>query len=250
MYVSFNAVHSPLQATKEDLAEVDSWGFKLKGNRRTLAAMTLALDRACGTILSKLKELGLDENTLVVFANDNGGPDVTNTCNYPLSGAKAFNLEGGIRVPCVMKLPKVIKAGSEYVPPVSMMDMLPTFVNLGGGEAGSLEGIDGVDLIPYVTGRNKAKPHELLFWKEDTKSIVRDGDFKLHRFPDRPVELYNIAEDITESQNLANQYPVITSYSIHYTKLYDFLPTISAHAKFQSTDHQSGVRQREETLLI
>jgi len=207
MYVSFNAVHSPLQATKEDLDEVDSWGFKLKGNRRTLAAMTLALDRACGTILSKLKELGLEENTLVVFSDDNGGPDVTNTCNYPLSGGKAFNLEGGIRVPCVMKLPNVIKAKSEYVPPISLMDLLPTFVNVAGGDAGKIEGIDGVDLIPFLTQKNKSLPHEKLFWKEDTKSIVRDGDFKLHRFPDRPVELYNIAEDITESHNLAEKYP-------------------------------------------
>jgi len=169
--------------------------------------MTFALDRACGTILSKLKELGLEENTIIVFTDDNGGPDVTNTCNYPLSGGKAFNLEGGIRVPFLMKYPKVLKAGSEYVPMISMMDMLPTFVNAAGGDAGKIQGLDGVDLIPFLTHKNTSVPHDKLFWKEDTKSIVRQGDFKFHRFPDRPAELYNIAEDITESHNLADKYP-------------------------------------------
>ena len=110
MYVSFNAVHSPLEATDEDLAKIKG----LTGKRKKLAAMTLALDRACGTILKKLKALGLEENTLIVFSNDNGGPDGTETSNYPLSGCKSNFLEGGIRVPFIMKLPGVIKPKTEY----------------------------------------------------------------------------------------------------------------------------------------
>ncbi|MDV7188000.1 sulfatase [Lutibacter sp. TH_r2] len=202
-YVSFNAVHTPLQATKEDLAKVKG----LTGKRKILAAMTIALDRACGQILDKLKELGLEENTLVVFSNDNGGPDGSMTCNYPLSGCKSNNLEGGIRVPFIMKLPNVIKPGTTYNKPISMLDMLPTFVNAGGGDASKIKNIDGVDLIPYVTGKNKAVPHEKLFWKKENRGIIRMGDWKLLRFPDRPAELYNIEKDEEENNNLASKHP-------------------------------------------
>ncbi|GAF04380.1 sulfatase [Saccharicrinis fermentans] len=203
MYMSFNAVHTPLQATKEDLAQVEG----LTGKRKILAAMTIALDRACGQILDKLKELGLEKNTLVVFANDNGGPDGSLTCNYPLSGCKSNHLEGGIRVPFLMKLPEVIKPGSRFDDPVSLLDLLPTFVNVAGGDASQIKGLDGVDLLPYVTGKNKSEPHELLFWKKENRGVVRKGDWKLLRYPDRPAELYNIAKDESESNNLAYKYP-------------------------------------------
>ena len=203
MFVSFNAVHTPLEATAEDLKKVEG----LTGKRRRLAAMTIALDRACGKILNKLKQLGLEEHTLVVFSNDNGGPEGSMTSNYPLSGCKSNNLEGGIRVPCIMKLPGVIPAGSTYEKPISMLDMLPTFVNIAGGDALAVKGLDGVDLIPYVTGTDQSAPHETLFWKKENRGIVRQGDWKLLRFPDRPAELYNIAQDESESNNLAYKYP-------------------------------------------
>lgn len=203
MYVSFNAVHSPLEATDEDLAKIKG----LTGKRKKLAAMTLALDRACGTILKKLKALGLEENTLIVFSNDNGGPDGTETSNYPLSGCKSNFLEGGIRVPFIMKLPGVIKPKTEYKKAISMLDMVPTFVNVAGGNASELKGLDGVDLMPFITKKNNIAPHERLFWKIENRGVVREGDWKLLRYPDRPAELYNIAEDITENNDLALKYP-------------------------------------------
>lgn len=203
VYVSFNAVHSPLQAEEADLEKVKG----LSGKRKTLAAMTVALDRACGQILKKVKELGLEENTLIVFANDNGGPDGTLTCNYPLSGCKSNHLEGGIRVPCILKLPKVIEAGSEYSKAISMLDMLPTFVNAAGGNASKIKGLDGVDLLPYVTHKTKSAPHEMLYWKKENRGTILKGDWKMLRFPDRPAELYNLAEDISENNNLAYKYP-------------------------------------------
>ncbi|SFC03832.1 Arylsulfatase A [Algibacter lectus] len=203
MYVSFNAVHSPLEATDEDLAKIKG----LTGNRKKLAAMTLALDRACGTILKKLKALGLEENTLIVFSNDNGGPDGTETSNYPLSGCKSNFLEGGIRVPFIMKLPGVIKPKTEYKKAISMLDMVPTFVNIAGGNASELKGLDGVDLMPFITNKNNNAPHERLFWKIENRGVVREGDWKLLRYPDRPAELYNIAEDITENNDLALKHP-------------------------------------------
>ncbi|WP_010136388.1 sulfatase [Ochrovirga pacifica] len=203
MYVSFNAVHSPMQATQEDLKKIKG----LTGKRKVLAAMTLALDKACGQILEKLKEEGLEDDTLIVFSNDNGGPDGTKTCNYPLSGCKSNNLEGGIRVPFVMKLPKVIQPGSSYEYPVSTLDLLPTFVNIAGGKADKIAQLDGVDLLPYITGKDTKRPHELLFWKKENRGIVRKGDWKLLRFPDRPAELYKITEDVSENNNLAYEHP-------------------------------------------
>ncbi len=203
MYVSFNAVHSPLQAEKADLDKVEG----LTGKRKTLAAMTIAMDRACGTILNKLKEHGLDENTLVVFSNDNGGPEGTLTSNYPLSGCKSNHLEGGIRVPCVMKLPGVIEGGKMYRKAVSILDMLPTFVNVAGGNATKIKGLDGVDLLPYITKEDASSPHEILFWKKENRGVVLQGDWKMMRYPDRPAVLYNLEKDITESNNLAYKYP-------------------------------------------
>lgn len=203
MYVSFNAVHTPLHATPEDLEKVKH----LQGKRKKLAAMAIALDRACGQILDKLKELGLEENTMIVFSNDNGGPDGSKTSNYPLSGCKSNHLEGGIRVPAIIKFPNVIKANSVYHKPISMLDMLPTFVNVAQGDASKIKGLDGVDLIPYLTGVKKESPHEVLFWKKENRGVVRKGDWKLLRYPDRPAELYNIKEDISESNNLAYKHP-------------------------------------------
>ena len=203
MYVSFNAVHSPLHTTPEDMAMIKG----LTGKRQQLAAMTLALDRACGQILDKLKKLGLEKNTMIVFANDNGGPDGTETCNYPLSGCKSTFLEGGIRVPCIIKYPSVIKPGSTYKKSISMLDMVPTFINIAGGNASKIKVLDGVDLVPYLTNKNTEAPHQKLFWKIANRGIVREGDWKFSRYPDRPAELYNIAEDISESTNLATKYP-------------------------------------------
>ncbi len=203
MYVSFNAVHGPLEATPEDLESIKG----LTGKRKTLAAMTLALDRACGKILDTLKALGLEDDTLIVFSNDNGGPDGTSSCNYPLSGCKSNHLEGGIRVPFILKLPGIVEQNSVYENPVSMLDLLPTFINVAGGDANGIDGLDGVDLIPYVTGQNKSVPHEVLFWKKENRGVVRQGDWKLMRFPDRPAELYNIKTDISENTNLAYEYP-------------------------------------------
>ncbi len=203
-YVAFNAVHTPMDATEEDLAMFP----ELTGKRKQVAAMTLALDRACGEILDYLDESGLAENTLVIFTNDNGGPvDHNASVNLPLAGAKATHLEGGIRVPFLMRWPGKVEAGSEYKYPVSTLDLLPTFYQVAGGQSESLKGLDGVNLIPYVTGQNKARPHEVLYWKKDARSVVREGDWKLIRYPDRPAELFKIDEDISEQKDLSGQYP-------------------------------------------
>lgn len=202
--LSFNAVHTPMEATEEDLRLFP----KLKGKRQEVAAMTWALDRACGRVMDKLKELGLDENTLVVFTNDNGGPtDKNASVNHPLSGTKSNQLEGGIRVPYIIQWKGQIDKKSKYDFPVSTFDLLPTFYAAGGGDVKDLKNVDGVNLLPYLKGDKSERPHQSLFWKKETRAAVRNGDWKLIRYSDRPAELYNIEEDISEQNNLAATYP-------------------------------------------
>ncbi len=203
-FVSFNAPHTPMHATEEDLAQFP----ELTGNRKILAAMSLAMDRACGIVLDKLAKLGLYDNTIVVFTNDNGGPSDRNaSINDPLSGTKSNHLEGGIRVPFLVSWPSKLQKSSVYEFPVSTLDLLPTFYAAAGGESEALKEIDGVDLLPYLQGENTERPHRILFWKKENRGVVRDGDWKFIRFPDRPAELYYLPDDIAEQANLAAKYP-------------------------------------------
>lgn len=205
-YVSFNAVHLPLQTDPRDQ---DTFA-QLEGNRRKVAQMALSLDRACGQILNKLKELGLDRNTLIVFTNDNGGPtDKNASSNYPFAGTKATQLEGGIRVPGIIAWPGRLPAGSVYDHPASTLDLLPTFVMAAGGDPSLMEGLDGVDLVPYLRGTRSGHPHQTLYWKMENRGAIRDGDWKLMRFPDRPAKLFNLADDPGEQNDLAVEHPEI-----------------------------------------
>ena len=204
IYLAFNAVHTPMEATEEDLKKFPN----LTGKRKEVAAMTLALDRACGKVLDKLKELGLEDNTIIVFSNDNGGPtDKNASINLPLSGTKSNQLEGGLRVPFLISWPNQIKSNIKYSYPVSTLDLLPTFYAAGGGNIADLKEVDGVDLLPYLTGDNSTRPHETLYWKKENRGVYREGDWKFIRFPDRPAELYDMSKDIPELEDLADKYP-------------------------------------------
>lgn len=203
-FVSFNAVHTPMEATEADLAQFP----ELTGNRKIVAAMTLALDRASGVILDKLESLGIDDNTIVVFSNDNGGPTDKNASNNaPFSGTKSNHLEGGLRVPYIIKWPNKLPANTHYNYPVMTFDLLPTFYAAGGGDVNKLKDIDGVNLLPYITGENQQRPHDTLFWKKDVRATIRQGDWKLIRFPDRPAELYYVPNDTQEVENVAALHP-------------------------------------------
>lgn len=217
VYLSFNAPHSPMDATVEDLAQFPD----LTGLRQKNAAMTFAMDRAIGTVMDKLKALDLEENTLVVFTNDNGGPTDQNAGNnHPFSGTKSNYLEGGIRVPFIAKWPAVIKPNSEFKYPVSTLDLVPTFVAAGKGNVASLNGLDGKNLLPYIIGNETGRPHKTLYWKKDVRAAIRDDDWKLIRFPDRPAELYDLSKDTSEQLSLADQYP--QKVKELYQKLYNW----------------------------
>ena len=204
LYLAFNAVHTPMEATPEDLKKFP----ELVGTRQEVAAMTLALDRACGNVFDKLKELGLEENTIIVFSNDNGGPTDNNaSINLPLAGTKSNHLEGGLRVPFLISWPAQLKPNQVYNYPVSTLDLLPTFYAAGGGNVSDLAAIDGVNLMPFIKGENTKRPHELMYWKKENRGVIRENDWKLIRFPDRPAELYDISKDIAEQNDLATKYP-------------------------------------------
>ncbi|MCX2794839.1 sulfatase [Microbulbifer thermotolerans] len=203
VYLAFNAVHTPMEALEEDMRRFP----QLSGKRRELAAMTLAMDRGIGRVMDQLEQLRLTENTIVVFSNDNGGPsDKNGSSNYPLAGTKSNHLEGGLRVPFLMRWPEKLAGGVDYDFPVSTLDLLPTFYEAAGGEKYASV-LDGVNLIPYLTGEKRGRPHQTLFWKKETRAVIRDGDWKLIRYPDRPAELYNLAADIGEQNDLAAVHP-------------------------------------------
>ena len=151
--------------------------------------------------------MGLTENTLIVFTNDNGGAWINDSNNRPLSGVKFTHLEGGIRVPFLLKYGNQFKASTTFDHPISTFDLLPTFTNIAGLSEEVTKDLDGVNLIPFLNGKNNFRPHKTLYWKNDAQAAIRDGDWKLIRMPDRPALLFNIAKDPYEKKDLAKRYP-------------------------------------------
>jgi arylsulfatase A-like enzyme len=213
LYLCFNAVHTPMQAPKEYL---DRFPNIPEGNRRTYAAMMSAMDDGVGKVLGKLADLGLDGNTLVFFVSDNGGPPANASNNTPLRGHKASTWEGGIRVPFYFQWKGRLKAGQVYDLPVAQIDILPTALAAAGvkveREAWKL---DGVDLMPHLTGKNASPPHQDgLFWRFGDQRAVRVGNWKLVRGragPGRGAQaakvtewqLFDLGKDAGEQTDLA-----------------------------------------------
>lgn len=205
LYLPFNAVHSPMQATEKYLARFASIKDK---KRRTFAAMQSAMDDGVGRVLAKLRELNLEEDTLVFFISDNGGPTPSTTSgNAPLRGFKGQVLEGGIRVPFMMQWKGHVPAGKTINQPVISLDIHPTVLAAVGGHATADMKLDGVDLLPMLTGKTKAAPHDRLFWRYGQQWAVRMGDWKLESAGAGSPELYNLTNDIGEATNLADKNP-------------------------------------------
>jgi arylsulfatase A-like enzyme len=207
--LAFTAPHSPLEATENDLkANADTvyaesaWGFSQE-QRRTYAAMQTALDRNVGAVAQRLKRLGLFEDTLLIFINDNGGPGKDNASrNDPLRGKKGDSWEGGLRVPFFLSWPAQIEGGRRYDPVVSSLDLFPTFVVAAGGTPG--ENLDGVDLRPFLTGDGEGQPHPELYWPSDSRAAARSGRWKAHL---GRGELYDLEADIGERRDVRSEHP-------------------------------------------
>ena len=221
LFVSFNAVHTPMDYLENDLPNTN---IQLSQKRQQLYAMTKSMDRACGQIIDKLEELGLVENTLIVFSNDNGGAWINDSSNYPLSGVKGTHLEGGIRVPLLLRYGNRFEGGTTFDDPVSTFDLLPTFVDVARGDKKDLKNVDGVSLIPFLNGKKNYRPHKTLYWKKETRAAIRDGDWKLIRLPDRPAMLFNIAKDPIEAFDLASKRP--EKVKTLYKKLFNWEVTL------------------------
>jgi arylsulfatase A-like enzyme len=230
LYVGFNAPHAPLEVPEGDRSggEADS------PDRRTYGGMVRALDRNIGRVLGALKELGLERSTLVAYVNDNGGagnhtpPHSRNTArNAPLRGYKFELWEGGVRVPMILRWPGHIPAGGRFDRVVSTMDLAPTFVRAAGGELPSARPFDGVDLLPFLTGKNTAVPHAVLCWENRVWSgprgkqrpvagkynrAVRKGAWKMVQLADEAEwQLFDLQADPGEQHDLAAEFPSVVA---------------------------------------
>lgn len=201
LYLPFNAVHNPQHAKPEHLERFASIADE---RRRTYAGMLTALDDAVGQVLDKLQAEQLTERTLVVFISDNGGPPVNGSTNTPLSGQKATTWEGGIRVPFVLSWPGRVPAGKSYDEPVIQLDLLPTILAATGTAIDDSAKLDGVNLLPHITGEKTEAPHKSLYWRFGEQIALRQGDWKLLKVRgDAKPRLYNLKEDIGEKHDLA-----------------------------------------------
>ncbi len=192
LYLAFNAPHAPLHGLDEDQATIAA--AHISPDRRKYAAMVRAIDRNVGRVMDKLRELGLADNTLTFFSNDNGGGGnnaaihTRNTAiNIPYRGHKFDLWEGGVRVPFIMHWPGQVPAGQTVDGIVSTVDVFPTFAKVAN--ASVPDNVDGVDLMPYLKGEKTGHPHETLCWQQ--RVWIRPNERKPH--PAYPVPAYNLA---------------------------------------------------------
>lgn len=203
LYLSYNAPHTPLQATKKDLER--NMHIEVE-KRRIYAAMVSSMDDGIGLILDKLEEKKITDNTIVIFFSDNGGVEWYNfSDNGVLRGIKGDFFEGGIRVPFTMQWPKKIKPGITYDKPIIALDVFATVVSAASAEKYIKNNIDGVDLLPYLTGDKFGLPHEYLYWQNPDKDIdvVRDERYKYLRIKNDEY-IFDLKNDISEETNIIN----------------------------------------------
>ncbi|MCX8038235.1 MAG: sulfatase-like hydrolase/transferase [Candidatus Sumerlaeia bacterium] len=205
LYLTYNAIHTPMQAVQKYLDRFKDVAVK---NRQIHNAMLSALDDGIGAVLAKLREAGIEENTLVFFLSDNGGPTPTNTSsNAPLRGYKGQLYEGGHRVPFALQWKAKIKGGQVVGELVSALDILPTALAAAGADIPRDRPMDGVNLLPYLLGEKTGAPHEVLVWRQGDRRAVRKGHWKWIEGETTETELYDLSKDISESNNLAAQHP-------------------------------------------
>jgi arylsulfatase A-like enzyme len=205
LYLAYNAPHAPLEATEKYLSRFP--GIK-DPRRRTYAAMVSAVDDGVSRLLAKLRELEIEEDTIVFFLSDNGGPETDNASdNGPLRGGKSDPWEGGFRVPFAAQWPGSIPKGMVYEKPVISLDIFATIAALSGAKTDPARPLDGVNLMPFLTGENRAAPHETIFLRKFDQGAfaVRQGNDKLV-IPKsgEKAQLYDLESDIGETRDLAD----------------------------------------------
>lgn len=219
LYLAYNAVHTPLEVLEKYGARVPA--TVSDPDRRGYLSLLVGLDDAVGRVLARLRATGRDKDTLIVFVSDNGGSGrkpflaYNAAVNAPLRGDKGQTLEGGIRVPFFVVWPGQLPAGKTFNEPVSTLDILPTACAAAGAEAGA--DLDGVNLLPYLRGKQATPPHEALFWRFGPQKAVRKGRWKLVDWRDFVAkkqsgwQLYDLADDIGETRDLAAAQPQLVA---------------------------------------
>jgi arylsulfatase A-like enzyme len=216
LFVSYFAPHTPLELPEAYGKEFSS---DLPLRRRAALAMLAGIDTGVGKILAALNEYGIDDNTLVVFTSDNGAPvhgrrdspldrDMggwDGSLNTPWVGEKGMLSEGGIRVPFLVRWPGKLPAGKVYAQPVSALDIAATANALAG--LPDDQQLDGVNLIPFLTGANPNPPHAQLFWRFWSQAAVRAGQWKLLYKAGEPERLFDLGSAEHERRDLAAEYP-------------------------------------------
>ena len=198
LVASFTAPHTPMHALPEDLDAVpEDLGSE---RRRICAAMTIALDRACGKIIEAVDATGRD--SIVIFLGDNGGATNNGSDNGPWRGMKGSHFEGGIRVPGIWRSSD--SRTGRISQPVSVLDIDATILAIAGAD---LEGLDGVDLNPWIEEERTDRPRQRLHWRRGPVATIRDGDLKAIRVEGRQTLLFDLEQDPGETEDLASDRP-------------------------------------------
>lgn len=269
-YLSFYAVHSPLETTQEKWAKyrqkaedlgIAETGFEMGHflpirqvqDNPVYGGLVESMDDAVGEVLKALEELGLAENTVVIFTSDNGGVaagDAFATSNLPLRAGKGYQFEGGIREPYFIKVPE-LGNGQKNSTPVSGTDFYPTILELAGLPLKPEEHNDGVSLVPLLKG--ETIPERPLIWHYphygnqggEPSSIIRLGEWKLiHYYEDDREELYNLKTDLEETTDLASVNP--EKVKELNKKLFSYLNDVGA--KFPIKDPEYNPEKEKEYL--
>ncbi len=220
LFVSHNTIHDPLKEKAETIHKYENLKESEEPeNHPVIAAMIERLDNSCGTIFNKIKELGLEENTVVIFFSDNGGRD-TYAVQTPLRAGKGWLYEGGIREPLIVKWKDKITPGTVSGSLISSIDFLPTFLEIAGNNK-IPENIDGKSFLPALK-QSKTAIHKNLFWHYPhyhgsgmiPAGAVRSGKYKLIEWyeptllnQENTFELFDLNKDIGEITNLADSFP-------------------------------------------
>ncbi|MGI9470786.1 MAG: sulfatase [Rubripirellula sp.] len=209
LYLAYNAPHAPDQVTHHHLEKTEHIEY---GGRAVYGAMVAGMDEGIGRLMDKLKEVDADQNTLVIFYSDNGGR-IQHAVSFPYRGHKGMVFEGGIRVPFIMSWPERIPKGVKHESPISALDIFPTVVSAAGLVPDSRKNLDGVDLLPILTGDSKPNPARRFFWRyamdnDEYGFAVREGNLKLVKSGYKTGELlFDLANDPWEQNNLAAEQP-------------------------------------------
>lgn len=210
LYLAYNAPHKPLEAKPEDLKKFSHIQTE---KRRTYAAMIYAVDRGVGRVRSKLEQEGLLENTIIIYLSDNGGiiENPALASNGSLRGQKGETFEGGYHVPFVIHWPRRIKPGrTEEI--ISSLDLYPTLLSTAGLPVNKGLDLDGFNQLPFLLGQAEESPRDGVFarrWLGENHTVgVRSGDWKYnHVSQSGEIGLFNLADDISEQDDLSGQYP-------------------------------------------